>query len=97
MPATTDEEWKALKELILRGEKWRIECMILSTILFKSQVHQVPVKNWQAELKAMRDLPLYRNALLELETLLAEVESKRQDSKLRWLLEHLPKPTDLVQ
>ena len=93
----TDEEWVAMKEFIRAYSRLRTDSIILSAMLLKCEINQVPPQDWLAELRQMRDLPAHRAAHQDTEELLARVEQKRGDNRLTWLLKNLPKISDLIQ
>ena len=65
--------WGAVKDLLRAYARLRIDMVLMSGMLAKAQVNQVPPQDWHSELMQLRQLPAHRDALQELEALLHEV------------------------
>jgi hypothetical protein len=94
--SVTDEQWKVLVDFARLYVKARIDLQLLSGMLMRAEIDQVPPKDWLADLKRLRDLPAHRASLEELESLVKELEQTQRENELIHFLAMVPE-SDLLQ
>jgi hypothetical protein len=87
--------WAPIKDLLRSYARLRIDMMLLSGMLLRAQLDQIPPQDWHEDLLRLRKLPAHQQALEELESLLREVEKDMRESEITRLLGSLP-PSDWV-
>lgn len=89
----TRQQLDDLCQLIHHYARLKIDNMLLSSILLKSETTENPPVDWLKELRLLRELPVHRASLEETEQLVSLIRQTAHEDALMTLISCIPKST----